>query len=196
VGHPPRPDIPGALYHVASRGSNKEVIFFDNEDRGAFLNVLARVTLRHSWVVLAYCQMTTHYHLVVRVPLGGLSDGMRLLNTGFSRRTNRRHGRTSHLFRNRFFSVILEEESHILEVCRYVVLNPVRAGMCRSPSEWPWSSYRSSAGLEVGPSFLATSELLGMFGTNLPRAQMAYRAFVRDGQVRGSTPVSDTAREV
>jgi putative transposase len=84
--------------------------------------------------------MTTHYHLVLQVPLGGLSAGMRLLNSGFSTRTNRRHDRYRHLFQNRFFSVELETVSHLLEACRYVVLNPVRAGMCASAGDWPWSS--------------------------------------------------------
>jgi putative transposase len=180
------------MYHVASRGNNKETLFFDDEDRRAFLAHLGRVALKHGWIVLAYCQMTTHYHLVLQVPFGGLSAGMRPLNGGFSTRTNRRHGRSRHLFQNRFFSVELETDSHLLEACRYVVLNPVRAGMCASPADWHWSSYRSCAGLEVGPPFLATSAILGLFGTNPRRAEMAYRAFVRDGQAR----VSDTGGEV
>jgi len=176
------------MYHVGSRGNNAEAVFFDDLDRHVFLELLARVTLRHSWVILGYCLMTTHYHLVLRVPLGGLSSGMRLLNGGFSTRTSRRQGRTRHLFQNRFFSVQIETDGHLLETCRYIVLNPVRARMCDSPEDWPWSSYRSCAGLDVGSPLLARSEVLGLFAGDMTRAEAAYRDFVREGQVR----VSDT----
>jgi REP element-mobilizing transposase RayT len=192
VGHPPRPNIPGAIYHVASRGTNKESIFFDDVDRAAFLALLARVAARHGWIILAYCLMTTHYHLVVKVPEGGLSAGMRMLNSGYSRRTNRRYGRTMHLFRQRFFSVQLESESHLFEAFRYVVLNPGRAGLCGSPAEWRWSSYRSCAGLDVPPSFLALGEVMSLFDRDLRCAAAFYRAFIQ----AGLSDVSDTGSEV
>lgn len=86
----PRPDVPGAMYHVGSRGNNKDVVFFDDHDRRGFLDRLGRTSIRHGWMVLAYCLMGTHYHVVLQVPIGGLSAGMRLLNGGFSHATNRR----------------------------------------------------------------------------------------------------------
>jgi REP-associated tyrosine transposase len=180
------------MYHIGSRGNNKETLYFDDEDREVFLRYVSQTSLRHGWVVLAYCLMSTHYHLVLQVPLGGLSAGMQLLNGGFLRRTNRRYGRSRHLFQNRFFSRTIEADGHLLEACRYVVLNPVRAGLCESPEEWRWSSYRSCAGLEVGPAFLATAAVLGLFGHERRQAERSYRAFVRDGLAPGS----DTATEV
>ena len=188
MGYPLRPDIRGATYHLGSRGTNKETIFFDDFDRDVFLRLLAKVTSRQSWVVLAYCLMTTHYHLVVHVPEGGLSAGMRLLNMGYSTRTNRRYERTMHLFRQRFFSVQIEGEEHLLNACRYGDINPVRAGICSLPEEWTWSSYRSCAGLDVAPSFLSTQALLKHFGRDLREAESAYRAFVRAGHGPGSDP--------
>jgi REP element-mobilizing transposase RayT len=192
MGHPPRPNVRGATYHVASRGTNKEPIFFDDQDRAAFLALLARAAERYGWIVLAYCLMTTHYHLVVKVPDGGLSAGMRMLNCGFSRQTNRRWGRTQHLFRQRFFSVELEGEEHLYEALRYVALNAPRAGLCESPADWAWSSYRPCAGLEVSPPCLSYDEAMRLFGADLPYAIAAYRAFVAEG----SAAVSDTGLKV
>ena len=186
--YPRRPDVPGAVHHVNAQGTNKEPIFYDDVDRRTFLTHLDRTARKHGWVVLAYCLMTTHYHLVLRVPLGGLSEGMRLLNWGYSLRTNRRHRRTMHLFRQRFFSVTIETDAHLLESLRYTVLNPIQARMCERPEDWPWSSYRSTAGLEAALPFLAVEEVLGLFGRDSRRAESAYRDFVEDGMSR----VSDT----
>src|SRR5579862_355834 len=143
--------------------------------------MVGRLARRQGWIVLAYCLMNTHYHLVLHTPDAGLSVGMRLLNSGFSRRTNNRYGRTMHLFWQRFFSTQIASDAHLLECCRYVVLNPIRAGLCCSPEDWRWSSYRSCAGLDVARPFLATQEVLGLFGSDLRAAEAAYRAFVQDG---------------
>jgi hypothetical protein len=125
--------------------------------------------------------MTNHFHLVVQVPLCGLSEGMRLLNGGFARRMNARHGRVGHLFQNRFGAKAIKDDSHLREACRYIVLNPVRAGMCERPEQWRWSSYRACAGLALAPSFLAVDALLGLFARRPRRARKEYRTFVRDG---------------
>jgi putative transposase len=180
------------MYHVASRGNDRQPIYNDDADRRAFLVELARVVRRYRWLVLAHCLMTNHYHLVLRLPDGGLSDGMRELNGGYSRLTNLRHGRSDHLFRNRFFATELENDTHLLEACRYAVLNPVRAGICALPEEWEWSSYRSCAGIEFAPAITATNELLCLFGPSPDEARRRYVAFVR----AGAGPVSDTVEEV
>jgi putative transposase len=189
MGRKTRDVEPGGIYHVRTRGNNREPLYFDDHDRAARLEALEGVARKYGWDVLAFCLMTNHDHWIVRVPLGGLSAGMQVLNTGYSRRTNRRYGRTGHLFRNRFESSLLETQAHLLLACRYVVLNPVRARMQKSPELWPWSSYRACAGLDLAPVFLADSELLKLFSSRPAAARKAYRAFVHDGLVL----VSDTA---
>lgn len=173
---------------MCSKGTNDETIFFDDHDRAAFLLQLARAAEKYGWIVLAYCLMSNHYHLVLRVPNGGLSAGMQELNRGYSWRTNRRYGRRMHLFRQRFWSTEVKTGSHLLEASRYAVLNPVKAGICRYPDEWPWSSYRATAGLSPEPRFLAVDELLGLFGRDLENARRAYVEFVQ----AGLAPVSET----
>jgi REP element-mobilizing transposase RayT len=177
---------PGAIYHVTTRGNNREQVVWDDRDRTILLRSIDQAARRHGWIVLAYCLMTNHFHLIVQVPLGGLSEGMRLLNGGFARRMNARHGRVGHLFQNRFHSTKIESDAHLLEACRYVVLNPVRAGLCENPDQWRWSSYRACAGLELAHTFLAVDALLGLFGTRPWRARRQYRTFVQDALVRVS----------
>ena len=143
--------------------------------------MLGIVTAKYAWTVLAYCLMTNHFHLVLQIAEGGLSAGMQWLNGTASRATNQRHGRSAHLFRNRFSSALIETDAHLVAACRYVVLNPVRAGLCAHPDEWPWSSYRATAGLEASPAFLSDGELLRRFARSVPEARRRYVEFVADG---------------
>ena len=186
----PRQTAPGGIYHVTARGNNKAALFVDDGDRHIFFELLARVARRHGWLVLAHCLMTTHYHLVIQVPTDGLSAGICLLNGAYARKANKRHGRGGHLFHDRFRSVSIARQEHLLEACRYVVLNPVRAGLCSSPEAWPWSSYRACAGIDLAPGFLADAELLGLFNRRADRARRAYQAFVSEGHlsVPGTVP--------
>jgi putative transposase len=177
---------------VCSRGNNGELLYRDDIDRMEFLRLLAKVAVRYRWFGWSYCLMGNHFHFALQIPHGGLSSGMQVLNTGYSIRTNKRHGRTGHLVRNRFYADLIEDDSHLLEALRYVVLNPVRAGLCASPADWPWSSYRACAGTELAHPFLAVDRVLGLFGQDPERARAAYRSFVRAGHV----PVSDTVPSV
>jgi putative transposase len=129
MSRPWRLEEPGGTYHVAARGNCGQDIFRDGRDRLEFMRRLEKAVTRYRWICLAYCLMTNHFHLVLRIPEGGLSSGMQELISGYSRETNRRYGRRDHLFKQRFFSVQLKRDSHLLEACRYVVLNPVRAGL-------------------------------------------------------------------
>jgi putative transposase len=146
-----------------------------------FLDVLAATCERFNWVVHAYCLMTNHYHLLVETPDANLSKGMRQLNGVFTQSVNRTHGRSGHLFQGRFKAILVEREAYLLELSRYVVLNPVRAGMVAAPGDWPWSSYRATVG-EVGrPEFLDTDAVLRMFSDDREAAVAAYRQFVAEG---------------
>ena len=179
------------MYHVSSKGNRGCVVYEDDFERRMFLKVLSLVTRRFGWVCHSFCLMSNHFHLLIQLDAGGLSAGMQLLNGSFARFSNRRHGNVGHLFRNRFWSEELASEGHLLEAARYIVLNPVRAGLCTKPEDWSWSSYRACAGLDFSPKFLAATRHLQLFGTTPSTARRAYRDFVQD-VIGASAPVSDT----
>lgn len=181
MGRPLRTEVPSGIYHVCSKGNRGGAICADDHESEVFLQLLGRLAARHDWALLAYCLMSTHYHLVLRIGDAGMSAGMQQLNGGFSRYVNARHGIEGHLFRNRFWSKLVEADAQLLQTVRYVVLNPVKAGLSRSPEAWRWSSHRAAAGLDFAPAFLACGDLLQRFGRSPATARTAYRAFVRDG---------------
>ena len=177
----PRENFEGGFFHVGTRGNDRQCVFPHDVARIIFMRTFAKVAVRYSWLVYSWCLMTTHYHVVVHTPHAGLSEGMRDLNGKFARAWNRYHGREDHVFGRRFGSVTIRSDDHLQEACRYVVLNPVRAGICRDPSDWPWSSYRATIGAEHAPSFLAVSAVLQMFADDPARAAAHYRRFVAAG---------------
>jgi REP-associated tyrosine transposase len=181
VARPLRLCFEDARYHVISRGTGDGAIYLDETDRKLFLVHLRRVVERHDWLCHAYCLMTSHYHLAVETPRANLPVGMQQLNGAHASGVNERHGRHGHLFGSRYRSILIEDERYLLAVCRYIVLNPIRAGICAHLEDWPWSSYRATAGLEPTPPFLTTEVILGEFGTTYPEAQAAYREFVAAG---------------
>lgn len=187
MARPIRIEFAGALYHVTSRGDRREAIFEDDDDRERFLAVLGEVVADFNWVCHAYCLMTNHYHLLIETPDGNLSKGMRQLNGVYTQASNRRHGRVGHLFQGRFKAILVDADSYLLELARYVVLNPVRARMVRHPSRWPWSSYRAMVGEADPPDWLAIDGLLAAFARRRSTAQQRYAAFVADG--KGLAPV-------
>ncbi len=182
MSRPLRIEFAGALYHVTSRGDGREAIFLSEEDRRLFLGVLSEAVSDCNWAVHAYCLMDNHYHLLIETPDGNLSKGMRQLNGVYTQRFNRQHGRVGHVFQGRYKAIIVQKESYLLELARYVVLNPVRARMVRSPAEWPWSSYRATAGLCDAPFWLSTDWLLPAFSAQRREAVARYAAFVADGK--------------
>jgi putative transposase len=175
---PLRIEYAGAVYHITSRGNEKKVVFKDDQDRINFLNTLQHVNKRYNWLCHAYCLMDNHYHLLIETPDGNLSLGMRQLNGVYTQLFNKRHQRTGHLFQGRYKSILIQKDSHLLEVCRYVVLNPVRARMVERPEAWKWSSYRATAGLESPPPCLTTDWVLGQFSRTRGKAEKKYRQFV------------------
>ncbi|MCB1734868.1 MAG: transposase [Gammaproteobacteria bacterium] len=186
MARPLRIEFAGALYHVTSRGDRREDIYDDDLDRQAFLNVLGNAVDRFNWICHAYCLMSNHYHLLIETPDANLSQGMRQLNGVFTQKSNRRHGRSGHLFQGRFKAILVDRDAYLLELCRYVVLNPVRAGMVKLPEQWPWSSYRSTMGLDAPVSFLNTETLLSLFGGRRSLARKRYETFVADGVTKAS----------
>jgi REP-associated tyrosine transposase len=186
MARPLRIEFEGAVYHVTSRGDGGEDIYLDDEDRDAWLEALGFACERMAWACYAYCLMSNHYHIVVETPQPNLSRGMRQLNGVYTQRFNRRHGRAGHVFQGRYKAILVDKESYLLEAIRYVVMNPVRARLVEEVAEWPWSSYAPTAGLSVGPSWLATDGLLSHFATTQGRARKRFREFVGEGALQGS----------
>lgn len=181
MARPLRIELAGGLYHVTSRGDRREDIYRDDDDREAWLAVFGEVCARFNWRCHAYCQMSNHYHLVVETPEMNLSRGMRQLNGVYTQRFNRRHGVVGHLFQGRFKGILVERDAYLLELARYVVLNPVRAGMVADAGEWPWSSYGAVVGHSPAPVWLETDWLLAQFGAQRTSARGGYVDFVRAG---------------
>ena len=138
---PLRLEFPGALYHVTSRGDRQEVIYKGDDDRWLYFEVLREVYRRYRWRVHAYCLMDNHYHLLIETPDANLSQGMRHLNGVYTQRYNRQHGRVGHGFQGRYKAILVQKDSYVLELARYIVLNPVRVHLVREAKDWPWSSY-------------------------------------------------------
>jgi putative transposase len=182
VSRPLRLEHPGAVWHVTSRGNERREVFRDDADRERWLGLLGKAVVLFAWRLHAYVLMSNHYHLLVETPVPSLSKGMRHLNGVYTQAFNRRHERVGHLFQGRFKSILVEKESHLLELLRYVVLNPIRAGLVRGPGEWPWSSYRATAGEAPAPAWLETAWTLAQFGDAGAAARQRYRDFVGEGR--------------
>ena len=196
-----RVEFEGALYHVTARGNARQAIYTDDHDRARFVDLLAREVAQQHWRCYAYCLMDNHYHLLLETPEPNLSQGMRRLNGVYTQTFNRRHGRVGHVLQGRFKSVLVDKESYLMELCRYIVLNPVRAKAVANLDAWPWSSYPATAGMRLAPAWLAVPDILRLFAWSDQEAQRAYRQFVRDGmgqpspwaQVRGQIFLGDEA---
>lgn len=199
-----RINAPDTIQHVTVRGNRRQAIYLDTLDRRRFLDDVAIVVERFRWISHAYCEMTNHFHLVVETPEPNLSAGMHTLNSRYAHWFNARHALDGHLFERRFDARLIESQLHLLDAARYVVLNPVRAGFCRDAEDWPWSSYRATAGTAARAAFLTTDWILGLFGNDRRRAATRYEEFVRDGaelyrarQIgRAPVPGTRTWREV
>ena len=199
MARPLRIEYDGAVYHVTSRGNARKAIYKDDTDRENFLEVLHRVNSKYNWLCHAYCMMNNHYHLVIETPEGNLSRGMRQLNGVYTQQFNNRHHRVGHIFQGRYKAILIQKETHLVEVCRYVVLNPVRARSVQKPEEWLWSSYRGTVGSVRPHPAVTTDWILGQFGGRRKEAQRRYRDFVESGieggrmweEVRGQSLLGD-----
>jgi putative transposase len=171
---------PGAYYNVGVRGARQLPISFDDRDRRLFVRLFATTIRRFDWTCVAWCLMPNHVHFAIQISEINLSNGMYFLNHSYARWLNCRHGYRGHAFDRRFYAGEIESDPHLFELARYIVLNPVRAGLCELPEEWPWSSHRALLGLEAQP-FVDTDGLLVHFGRSRERAIANYATFVADG---------------
>jgi putative transposase len=183
VGRRPRVQTAGGFSHVTTRGNRGQRIFEHPSDPPLFVHLVARNVRRLNWRCHSFCLMPNHYHLVVETPDPNLSIGMERLNGIYAKWFNHAHGFEGHLFERRFHSVGVERDAHMLELARYLALNPVRAGLCRDPSEWRWSSYRAMIGEAPRPEFLTCEWLLSLFDQDPRRAPERFAAFVAEGRI-------------
>jgi REP element-mobilizing transposase RayT len=181
MARPIRLELPDAIYHVTTRGNGGGDIFADDQDRQQFLTVLAEVVSRAGWIVYAYVLMDNHYHLLIETPNSNLSRGMRQLNGVYTQRFNSRHGTGGQVFQGRFKAILVERNGFLLELCRYIVLNPLRLKAVKNISRYKWSSYRATAGEATVPVWLNTGWILDHFGRSSVVAQRKYAEFIEAG---------------
>jgi REP element-mobilizing transposase RayT len=174
-------EYPGAVYHIISRGNERKSIYKNDADRLLFLNIFSQTIKRFQWLCHGYVLMDNHYHLLIETPEPNLSRGMRQLNGVYTQDFNRIHRRAGHLFQGRFKAVLVDKDDYLLEVSRYIVLNPVKAGLIKSPGEWEWSSYGAMAGIISPPEFLTVDWIRSQFGSNNSQACQGYKKFVFRG---------------
>jgi len=194
MARPLRIEYAGAVYHVTARGNAGQEVFVDDNDGDFFLDVLSRAADRFNWLCHAYCLMPNHYHLLVETVDPTLSRGMHYLNGVYAQRYNRRHERKGHLYQGRYKAILVQKDAHLLELVRYVALNPVRAGLAKRCEDWKWSSHRATAGLSPAPPFLVVDWVMAQFGGSPPRAIPAYQKFVAQG--RGAAVWADLRGQI
>lgn len=181
MARPLRLEFAGALYHVTARGNARQKIFFDDEDRHGFLDRLGKEIEQQGWICYAYCLMDNHYHLLIETPEPNLVAGMRRLNGVYTQAFNRHHRRVGHLLQGRYKAILVDKNAYLQELCRYIVLNPVRAKAVKRLDQWRWSSYAATAGDAPPPGWLAAQEVRALFAS-----RTAYRRFVAQGVERAS----------
>jgi putative transposase len=185
MARPLRLEFPGALYHVTARGNERKPIYRDEQDRRRFLERLGAVAEAFTLRVHAYVLMRNHYHLLVETLAANLSRAMRQLNGVYTQDFNRRHRRAGHLLQGRYKAIVVDKDSYLLELSRYIHLNPVRVGEVSKPWEFGWSSAGAFVGKSRAPEFLVVGEVLGHFGRRRSTARRRYAAFLLDGIENG-----------
>ena len=170
---------PDAVYHITNRGINRQPIFFEEGDYLRFLDCLGQIHKRMKVIIHAFCLMPNHYHLEITTPKENISRSIQWLNQSYAGYVNIRHQRSGHLFQGRFKSVVIEAESHLVALTRYIHQNPVRAGLVKSPLEYKWSSYRAYLGIDQ-IEWLNTKTTLEQFGRTLEEKRKNYQEFVAE----------------
>jgi putative transposase len=176
-----RIEFPGAVYHITARGNERKKIFLDDRDREIFLKTVRQVKDRFHWLFHSYVLMGNHYHLLVETLEANLSRGMRQLNGVYTREFNKRHARVGHLFQGRFKAILIEKDDYLVDVSRYIALNPVRAGLAGKAEDWPWSSYRTTIGIEKPPVWLTVEWILGQYGADQKTSVACFKRYIEKG---------------
>ena len=158
-----RQEVENGVFHVFARGNDKRLIYRDDLDRRAYLRMLGGTVKQCRWRLLAFCLMENHVHLLLETPAANLAVGMQRLHSLYAREFNKRHRRSGHVFQGRYGAVRMTTDEQLWTVARYIALNPVRAGLCERPDEWPWSSHAAVLGSEP-PEWASHSRLLEYFG--------------------------------
>jgi putative transposase len=179
---PIRVQVEGGIYHLVSCGVRKLPLFTDRRDREYYLGLLDQTVERCGWELHAWCLMTNHFHLLVTTPHPNVSAGMQYLNGCYGQWFDWRHNHEGHVFERRFWSDLIETDRHLVATARYIVLNPVRAGLCPTAADWSWSSYHAMVtGVRQGPRL--SLWLIKQFGRDLNEARDAFVRFVREGEL-------------
>ncbi len=176
----PRLYLPGLLYHIISSGNNQQKIFLTERDYAKFLTYLRLVKKRNPFFLSAYCLMPNHFHLLLETREHSPSVIMQRLLTAYTAYFGHKYKRKGHLFRGRYKSIICERDSYFLELVRYIHLNPVRAGITRSASDWKWSGHGEYVE-ECRNPMLEKSRVLEYFGSDISKAVKGYSSFISDG---------------
>jgi REP-associated tyrosine transposase len=195
MARPLRLEYPGAVYHIAARGERRELIFEDDDDRLAFLSMLAKEVRQQGWILYAFCLLGDHYQMLLETPEPNLVRGMRRLNGVYTQAFNRRRGRSGHVLQGRYKAILVEKDGYLLELCRYVVATPVRAKLVRAVERWPWSSYLPTAGKMACPEWLAADAVLRYIATDRAQARRAYVRFVADA-LNSPSPFAQLKRQI
>lgn len=195
MARPLRVEYKGAVYYVTSKGNAGNAITQDEEDRELFLETVAFVVDRYKWKCHAYSILESKYCLVVETPKPNLSVGMRQLNGIYTQKYNRKHNLAGHVFQGRFKAVIVEKEKYLLDICRLVVLLPAISGTTKNYATYKWSSYKATAGLAKGLSFLESDWILSQFAKRTATAQKKYIDYVKAGK-RSKSPLSDVRGQI
>lgn len=185
MSRPLRIQYEGALYHVSARGNERRRIFWEKVDYDSLLKLIEEACGRFSLAVSSFALMTNHFHLMVRTPLANLSQAMHWIKTGYTVALNRRRKRCGHLFQGRYHSVLVEEESHALELSRYIHLNPVRAGMVKRPEAYEWSSCRDYLRPKQRFPWVERDAVLSQLGGAGRGRYERYREFLEAGAGQG-----------
>jgi putative transposase len=177
VVRPPRIEQAGGVFHVVARGNERVLVFRGDRDRERFLEILGEVAGRYRWRVLAYCLMGNHFHLLVMTLEPTLARGMRQLNGVYAQWFNRRHGRVGHLFQGRYKAVSVQTDAQLRRAVRYVIRNPIRAGLTSRPEQWCWTSHHATVGTAAA-GVVAVDALLACFADDRAEALRLYRLIV------------------